>query len=79
MFECTDQTEEECLERMLFGAPQARMAEMKKHIKVGTTVVLYNKQEKLVMGPYSATSEPGWRLEKDAWSSIGKGRGASIY
>ena len=66
MFECTDQTETECLERMLFGASQKRLAEMKEHIRLGTTLLLYNKQAKVVIGPYSATSEPGWRLDKDA-------------
>ena len=54
MFECTDQTEAECLERMLFGAPKIRLPEMKEHIKVGSTVFLYNKEAKVVMGPYSA-------------------------
>ena len=77
MFVCTDQTETECLERMLFGAPQSRLPEMKQQIKVGSTVFLYNKEAKVVMGPYSATVEPGWKLamEEGAWSSVGKGSG----
>ena len=66
MFYCTDQTETECLKRMLFGAPKTRRQEIKEHIKVGSTVFLYNKDAKVVMGPYSATSDPGWKLEKDA-------------
>ena len=48
---------------MLFGAPQSRLPEMKQQIKVGSTVFLYNKEAKVVMGPYSATVEPGWKLE----------------
>ena len=71
--ECTDQTEVECLERMLFGAPRTRLPEMKQHITVGTTVFLYNKHTKVIMGPYTATSEPGLNVEKDAWSRAGKG------
>ena len=75
MLECTNQTEAECLGRMLFGAPQNRLAGMKEHIKAGSTVFLYNKDSKAVRGPYAAVSDPGWKLEKDAWSTVGKGRG----
>ena len=72
---CTNQTEAECLSRMLFGAPEGQWPLMKKNIGVGSAVFLYNKDKKVVMGPYVAVSDPGWKLEKDAWSTVGKGRG----
>ena len=69
LFHCTRQTEAECLERMLFGAPEKDMQGMKDQIKVGSTVFLYNTSTRAVMGPYTATSEPGLWLEKDAWKA----------
>ena len=69
LFHCTRQTGAECLERMLFGAPGKDMQGMKEQIKVGSTVFLYNTSTRAVMGPYTATSEPGLWLEKDAWKA----------
>ena len=67
MLHCTRRTEAECLERMLFGAPEKDMQRMKEQIKLGSTVFLYNTSTRAVMWPYTATSEPGLWLEKDAW------------
>ena len=58
MFHCTEQTEAECLEKMLFGAPAGAITVMKRQIKVGSTVFLHNTGTKVVMGPYTAVSEP---------------------
>ena len=67
MFHCTKQTGAECLQRMLVGAPAKDMQGMKEQVKVGSTVFLYTTGTREVMGPYTATSEPGLGLEEDAW------------
>ena len=72
---CTNQTEANCTRRMLFGAPKEQWQRMQTHIEVGSAVGLHNKDTQVVMGPYVAVSDPGWKLEKDAWSTVGKGRG----
>ena len=37
---CTNQTEAECLSRMLLGAPEGQWQQMKKHVVVGSAVFL---------------------------------------
>ena len=78
MFHCTKQTEAECLERMLFGAPARDMQGMKEQITVGSTVFLYNTGTRAAMGPYTATSEPGLGLEEDAWKASGRNFPAQV-
>ena len=72
---CTNQTEAECIRRMLFGAPKEHWQRMQKHIEVGSAVGLHNKDTQVVMGPYVAVSDPGWKLEKGARSTVGNGGG----
>ena len=78
MFNCTRQTEAECLERMLFGAPEKDMLKMKGQIKVGSAVFLYNTDTGAVMGPFAAAEEPSRWVEKDAWNTSSKKFAAQV-
>ena len=61
IFACSDDTEDECFEKGLFGGPQRlfqknRALEIEAH---ATKVFLYNVSSKVLRGPFMAMSRAG--------------------
>ena len=73
VFLCNDSTEEECYARSLMGAPAKFWDVTADHVKLGTTLVLYNFAARTLTGPYEALGPPKWNEHADAWQG---GRGA---
>jgi len=66
IFFCTDKTEQECLDRMLFGGKEGYKSKV-PHVKVGDLLFLYNFQSDRLHGIFTATSEAAMNIEPDAW------------
>ncbi|GIX08037.1 MAG: hypothetical protein KatS3mg115_2440 [Candidatus Poribacteria bacterium] len=62
---CTTPTEQECLERSLFGASDALYGREKT--KKGDVCFLYNIRENRLWGVFEAVSDPDWDLDPQAW------------
>jgi hypothetical protein len=65
-FCCNNETEEECLNRGLFGGPNNLMQQKVEEITTGTPLLLYNTQSKILQGPFFASSVVGTYVEH-AW------------
>lgn len=64
---CTDRTEEECLERNLFG-DKARRFQCLSDIKQGDIGFLLNVSNNELIGLFRARSEARLNMEPDAWN-----------
>jgi hypothetical protein len=72
IFLCGSQTEDECLQRSLFGSKDSeRYNRTFRHIRIGDVLFLYNYDEGYFRGPYFAASVPGVQLVPDAWRRQG--------
>ncbi len=63
---CDNSTEDECLERNLFG-DKARRLQKLDEIKVGDIGLLLNINKDELIGIFRACSEPQLHIEPDAW------------
>ena len=61
---CDMKTEQECLDRMLFGT---NAGDNYSGVDVGDQVFLYNFELGILRGPYVATTTSIHNLEPDAW------------
>lgn len=68
IFLCDFSTEQECLERKLFGTnPGEAHQHHYSKVKVGDTLFLYNFETGQLRGPYSATTPCKMNIEVTAW------------
>jgi hypothetical protein len=65
-FVCKRDTEAECFERALFGDAPSLWDEVKE-VKRGDTLFLYNLDTDVLFGPFTALSDGGLYLEREAW------------
>lgn len=68
IFLCDMSTEQECLERMLFGTNAGE--NLKHHyakLAVGDRLFLYNFETGLLRGPFAALTTCTYNLEPNAW------------
>lgn len=68
IFQCSSSTQDECLERMLFGETE-KYKEFVELIKPGDILFLYNVTNKRLFGEFIAKSEGKFEIEPQAWSS----------
>src|SRR5258708_7490148 len=66
IFLCSDSTEDECLRLNLFGGTSQYSSKV-KNLRVGDTLFLYNYKSKRLHGEFTAESEVGLDLIRDAW------------
>src|ERR1022692_2238216 len=68
IFLCDFTTEQECLERKLFGTNPGEMHQHHyRKISVGDTLFLYNFETGILRGPFSATTTCKMNIEPTAW------------
>lgn len=68
IFLCDDQTENECLERLLFGTSGTdAYLNYFSQIKIGDNLFLYNYTSKALKGPFRAVSLCQPNIEPNAW------------
>ncbi|MDI6840701.1 MAG: DNA methyltransferase [bacterium] len=67
IFVCTERTERECLDRMLFSTNKI-YAEKVFGIKKGDTLFLLNMDSDILYGPFVAASDGGKDLVPNAWN-----------
>ena len=67
VFCCNDETEQECIDRSLFGGRDGLWNNCVGEIVPGTPLLLYNVDSKICRGPYHAASEAD-EWEPDAWN-----------
>jgi DNA modification methylase len=67
LFACTDKTEKECLERLLFGTERA-YGPVVIRIEKGDLLFLNNLSKNILYGIYRAVSDGGYNIQSDAWS-----------
>jgi len=65
---CTDDTQEECLKRQLFGTSD-RGSYFYNKVRCGDVCFLLNIESNKLFGVFIAKTDPGWELEPDAWGS----------
>lgn len=79
LFLCSNLTQKECFQRMLFGISKKRLNTVRE-IKTGSTLFLYNMNSKTLIGPFIAASEGGANLVPEAWTKTHpKGFPAQVY
>jgi len=66
VFQCTSQTEKECLRRGLLGLPGSLMPSVQR-LTPDTPIFLHNFKTKRLFGVFSLQGKPGYNLEKEAW------------
>ncbi|MBI2029624.1 hypothetical protein HYT02_04365 [Candidatus Gottesmanbacteria bacterium] len=67
IFRCTNSTEDECFERMLFGeVPKSK--EIVDKVKKGDTLFLYNVTSIRLYGVFRADSDGGYNINPEAWN-----------
>jgi DNA modification methylase len=69
IFACTDKTEKECFDRMIFSTNKLYSDEVLQ-IKKGDYLFLYNIDKDVLYGIFKAVSDGGKNIEPDAW--VGK-------
>ena len=67
IFLADEKTEDECLERLLFGTKDAKFAETFGKIEIGDYLFLFNYSKFTLRGPFQAASEFSKGIEADAW------------
>jgi len=67
IFVCTQNTEAECFERLLFGSSKAYGSPVLK-IRKGDVLFLHNLDTNTISGVFRATSKGKLNIEPDAWS-----------
>jgi len=67
LFLCTNRTQEECLQRKLFGLSN-KHAETVQKIKQGSVLFLYNMRSRALIGPFAAASDGKMNIEPRAWA-----------
>ncbi len=67
VFRCTNKTQQECFNRMLFGEVESKK-EMVSKIRKGDFLFLYNNDTGNLFGVFIAVSDGLKDIEKDAWS-----------
>jgi DNA modification methylase len=66
IFACTDKTEKECFDRMIFSTNKLYSDEVLQ-IKKGDYLFLYNIDKDVIYGIFKAASDGGKNIEPDAW------------
>ncbi len=66
IFRCTNETEDECFKRMLFGEIPKYQDKVEK-IEIGDSLFLLNVYSGKFYGEFRAISHGGLNIEKDAW------------
>ncbi len=68
IFLCNNETEQECLERLLFGtSSEEHYSRYFSKVSIGDTIFLYNYNKKTIQGPFQAISYCRRDIEPDAW------------
>jgi len=67
IFLCDSQTEDECLQRGLFGMPASQTQIVRQIAPEATLLFLFNVRTRLMSGVFRATSWPQLNLEPSAW------------
>lgn len=67
IFLCDPQTEDECLQRGLFGMPASQTQIVRQIAPEATLLFLFNVRTRLMSGIFRATSWPQLNLEPEAW------------
>ena len=67
IFACTDKTEGECFERLLFGA-QKTYAPIVIRIRKGDLLFLNNLDTDILYGVFEAVSDGDLNIQPDAWN-----------
>ncbi len=68
IFRCSNSTQDECFERMLFGEVSA-YKQVIEQIKVSDIIYLYNVVSERLYGEFIAKSNGGLNIEPNAWSA----------
>ena len=66
IFRCSNKTERECFDRMLFGENK-KNSYLVEEVKKGDVLFLYNVDTALMNGPFIAISDGKENIEKEAW------------
>ncbi len=67
IFLCSNATEDECLQKNLFGGKKQYQSQTKQ-VKVGDVLLLYNYQAQRLHGEFVAISDSDFNIEPEAWS-----------
>lgn len=68
IFLCSNETEKECLERLLFGTGSAdHYSKYFSNVNIGDTLFLYNYDRNTIQGPFQAISYCRKDIEPNAW------------
>ena len=65
-FVCTNETEAECFQRMLFGDTN-RLRKVVERVREGDICFLYNLNTDTLFGPFEAISSGRMNIEPEAW------------
>ncbi|MEM9336419.1 MAG: hypothetical protein AAGA35_01015 [Patescibacteria group bacterium] len=71
VFLCSRVTEQECLERELFGGMEG-YEKKTGEVRAGDTLFLFNYQTKKIHGAFEAVSDGAMNIEPDAWETSGR-------
>ncbi|MBC7081810.1 MAG: hypothetical protein H5T44_06195 [Thermoplasmatales archaeon] len=66
IFNCSNKTEKECLEKMLFGADKI-YGPVVIRIRKGDLLFLVNREKDVIYGVFKATTDGGFKIEFSAW------------
>jgi hypothetical protein len=64
---CNNKSQEQCLNQKLYTCADRKTLPLDK-IKSGSTIFLYNTDTKTLLGPFTAPSEQGEKLEEGSWA-----------
>ncbi|CAL8468612.1 g8152 [Coccomyxa elongata] len=71
IFSCSKDNIRECLERRLFGMMQDAFVPIVQYIRPGLPVFLFDHSNRMLLGPFSATTNGGMDIEPKAWGRRG--------
>lgn len=66
IFRCTNKTQKECFDRLLFGEKEKYRSRM-SHLREGDKIYLYNIDTEMLHGSFCAKSDGATELEPMAW------------
>jgi hypothetical protein len=76
IFLCDPRTEEECLQRGLFGLPATQTQIVRAIVPEATLLFLFNVRVRQMLGVFRATCWPQQNLEPQAWAEDGSAGGS---
>jgi len=72
LFVCNNQSVDECLENRCFGLKKECLKEMQDSIGQACVCMLYNRDSKIITGPFYADGVPALDIIRDAYSKAGR-------